>query len=230
MSDNIVFDYVDKDPTTGQLTAPPQVFRLAWKNLTVTHACAIVLAEAGDGRYEEGEHGKLRDILCDLTDDLAAFGLRLPLVLVVDCRDKAGFGFWHRIAGDQDWHRGAFSIMTFHAETYSGSKIEDVGALVHHIFDQNRLKTKDFKLEMVTAEKYAELLEQRLEHYLDGAEGVQSVDGDLYRAFIRTIVAQLRAGGMPEQCVERWLDEEVAPWAHVARALGFSDDGKGKSS
>lgn len=219
MSESITFSFDHKKfPDKSQLPSPSKVPGLAWESLTVSPACAAVQAQAEQAA--KPDQSKLRDTLSDLSDDLTAFGLKLPLILVVDCLDdEEAFWTWHQIAGDQDWHRGAFSITPFLAGTNENSEIDDAATLIAHLSDPKSLATTGFKLEQMTAGKYQNLLKDRLDAYLKDIETAHPLEANLYQALIQTINNELRPGGAPERCVERWVDEEVAPWAYIARVI-----------
>ena len=53
----------------------------------------------------------LREFLLDFKDSLLAIGLNLPVVAVFENMQESQYYDLHELAGDQDWHRGDFSIV-----------------------------------------------------------------------------------------------------------------------
>lgn len=78
--------------------------------------CILKPKYENDVNYEESNEivkylkDSLYDTLLDIRDGLAKAGLNLPVVTIIKC-SQDDYNIWHEIAGDQDWHRGDFSII-----------------------------------------------------------------------------------------------------------------------
>lgn len=215
---------LDLAPDSHKALDLGRVNGLVWQRLLVSPVGVAVLAKAGDvlseGEVQGGQltalKNAVRDCVCDLGDTLTAFGLRLPLALVIACRELHDYDLWHRIAGDQDWHRGSFAVMPFFAELYRDSGISCAEALAEELVNARRMKVSEFKLESLDRETYGHLLTSRLTE-LRRHSDFRKYDGNLYAALIDTIVSELR-GPQPEKAADLWVEHVVLPSANQATA------------
>lgn len=107
------------------LTSQMREFFTEAADFSISHAAAVVeltykpkaIQQNGAKQGSDEQAEVLRSWLLDLTDELSILGCPIPLVAVIDVTDKdkekqkEDYQYWHRKAGDQDWHRSDFSLI-----------------------------------------------------------------------------------------------------------------------
>ncbi|MFP3588526.1 hypothetical protein SCB29_33565 [Paraburkholderia sp. SIMBA_055] len=201
---------------------------LKWERLTISPIAAVLLATAtmsplngsGSARYVD----TLRDELCDLLDALSAFGIQVPLTVIVSC-GASTYADWHRLAGDQNWIRGSFSIEPFSSEAFAGVSIAGSREYATLLTDVGGAHASKYRLERLTNEHYLRMVTERIpnedaltrslaEHVLDAFDAFDAED---------VINEPLRVGQRGVQdALLRWLDQEV-----VSRALAITSNPPG---
>ncbi len=205
------FRFVVQEPGEGEMMSPRSVLGLTWQLLTLSPACAVVSAtsSANTDIDEATDTAVLRDSLSDLSDDLAGFGLRLPLVLVVECPDDKTYRHWHRRAGDQDWHRGAFGIQAYLVELFRPAGIENLEQLVAMLANPASIGATEYQLREITAEDYAARLRHQLDDLGTSPAWAKGYDLELYQTLIASLLPEITANGSPQAGIERWLEHVV---------------------
>jgi len=160
--------------------------------------CFVKFSIVQKNSLKEGEKTKekneinikrhLREFLLDIKGSLSAIGLELPIIAVFEKLDNF-YGFWHKIAGDQDWHRGDFSIIVSKNSIFNELVIEKIQ-------DDPNLRFKELK-----PEKIAEYLRNELKNIKDR----DSEKEKYYKKFIKTISESLENNNI-EEGFERWKD------------------------
>ncbi|HHV59051.1 MAG TPA: hypothetical protein GXX49_01900 [Clostridiaceae bacterium] len=81
-------------------------------------AFLCVLQPREDSKDIKSLKDNLKKSLLEISDGLSKVGLPLPIFAIIECKEKQNpdkeiysYNKWHEIAGDQDWHRGDFSII-----------------------------------------------------------------------------------------------------------------------
>jgi len=117
----------------------------------------LIAAEKGD---DEVHLDSVRDIVCDLIDSLASAGLTSPMTLVVKTTDTT-YAHWHRLAGDQNWLRGTFSILPFEPGRYESAGFTDESDLAAYLSDAIYQNVDEYQLETLTAADYLNGVRER---------------------------------------------------------------------
>ncbi len=135
---------------------------------------------------------KLREFLLDIKDTLYAIELELPVIAVFDNiqKDKNVFPFIHQLAGDQDWHRGDFSIIVS-----SQTVFDDV--IKEAIPFNEKMTFKELSFEDIA------------NHILKQTEKINEQDKDLenlYKQFLKTIAESVKEGDI-ENGFNQWKEK-----------------------
>ncbi|WP_028205213.1 hypothetical protein [Paraburkholderia nodosa] len=188
---------------------------LVWNRLFVSPVMSVVDATSHiikpDAVDDLNEASMLRDEICDLVDSLSSAGITSPVTLVIRCESNM-FPHWHRMAGDQDWLRGTFSIYPYEAERYTAAGFSDAGQFTSFITDSSGSDVSRYSLRSLTEEEYLEAVWAR-------TTSEAKEDSLLYLLAKRVLAAYGEGGiavaGQPvgqsqaKRGVARWLKEDV---------------------
>jgi hypothetical protein len=137
---------------------------LEWEVLHVSPVMSVVVANANQIAAETSDYDvhldSVRDVVCDLIDSLASAGFTSPMTLVVKTTDTT-YAHWHRLAGDQNWLRGTFSILPFESVRYKTAGFNDESDLAAYLSDAIYQNVDEYQLETLTAADYLNGVRER---------------------------------------------------------------------
>ncbi|MDR3426108.1 hypothetical protein [Silvimonas sp.] len=186
---------------------------LIWDSLTVTQLAAVIqstaVSDEDNPLTSNDERDLLRDELCDISDTLSSFGLQIPLILVVQC-DSARYAAWHKIAGDQDWIRGAFCIQPFDKSRLAGTGIRDIDNWVRMLTDSDGTHASSYSLKSITDAEYAEHLRTQVarEKNLLAKSLAEAIIGAIVEPEPLTVSSPIGEGPI-QSVVMRWVQNNV---------------------
>lgn len=138
---------------------------LQWNRLFVSPVMNVVDATAKtpepDTVDSVNEAASLRDELCDLVDCLSSAGNTSPLTVVVRC-DALTFAHWHRLAGDQDWLRGTFSIHPYESTRYGAAGFSDASLFMSFVTDSSADTVSQYTLRSLSELDYLDFVRMRI--------------------------------------------------------------------
>jgi len=205
---------------------------VTWERLHVSTIMVVVVAvskEAGLNAIDDrAACAALRDELCDLVDALSAYGVQIPLTLLVQCEANT-YPHWHALAGDQDWLRGTFSIQPFERDRYQGAGITEAEALTSLLTDATALHINPYMLHTLSDGQYLETITRRV------AE--ETARMPMTRQLGQRILAAYEEGGVlsagdplgmsiSQRGVSRWLRYDVIGQAEAALMPTVDSDKK----
>ncbi len=118
------------------------------KDQKISQVCFAIRVEWNQDKNIENPKNELMNYALDMSDWLKSKGAILPGVIIMHAKEKKDE--WEKIAGDQDWHRGDFSIIVKSNEDEAKKIFEDVIG--------DGIKAEDYKLEPMSEQKYVEYL------------------------------------------------------------------------
>jgi hypothetical protein len=149
-----------------------------WEVLHISSVMSVVVANANQMAADTGDDevhlDSLRDIVCDLIDSLASAGFTSPMTLVVKTTDMT-FAHWHRLAGDQNWLRGTFSILAFESVRYKPAGFNDEADLAAYLSDSIYQNVDEYQLETLTTADYLNGVRERTAVVKDGTPLLRSL-------------------------------------------------------
>ncbi|NKJ47642.1 hypothetical protein CIC12_12990 [Burkholderia sp. SG-MS1] len=157
------------------------------------------------------EASKLRDEICDLVDSLSAAGITSPVTLVIRCGADA-FAHWHRLAGDQDWLRGTFSIYPYEPERYAAAGFPDASRFTSFVTDSSGGNVTRYTLRSLTEQEYLDAVWERVVSELRDDSLTYKLASrvrDAYAEVGIAVAGQPLGQSKAKRGVARWLREDV---------------------
>jgi hypothetical protein len=202
----------------------------------VSSIAAVLLAKAQRRPELFTSHSQqlsdLRDELCDISDALSAIGVQVPLTVLIQC-DVQTYESWHKLAGDQSWIRGTFSVEPFVETMHSVVDIIDMSHYARLLTDAASTHASKYKLKTLENSAYLETIAERL----------KGEKNELTRSMVRRVLTTFSEGSLLTvgdavgqsavfNALRRWIDEDVAAKASMntgtsdAKETGTSSEGK----
>lgn len=167
---------------------------LTIKEQKLTNIAFTALIDWEEGKDTEEAKETLRNYIMNMRDWLLFEGFNLPMVVILICSAEDQRK-WEEIAGDQDWHRGDFSIIVSKDKNDASKIFENI------LFDG--VEAEDYKLQKISKEKYSEYLRKQKETL------VKSKSMESYTKLLDIVANEIQKGGFDK------FDDALDIWKKV---------------